>query len=309
MKEIKIKESLDFFKRNVGNEFCAVSCSGGIDSTFLLNLLSDGANLMLIHVNHNVSTNSIHWEKKCISDANSLSIRYKILRINISKLLIKKHGFEEAARISRYSCISNYMKETKIKYLITGHNLDDFVETFFLNLLRGCGSLGLLSIRRKICMFGITIIRPILYISREYIINLTGKKYKFVNDESNNFFLYRRNIIRFVLNKYILPFYKNYRSVILRDCKILSDLFKINSSLALIDLKNTNLYLFKINKLPEIRIRNLLIHKIIHEGVKNNSERWLKEVIRQLKSYKKNMYIKSKNVRIVIKKGKLFFIY
>ena len=49
------------------------------------------------------------------------------------------------ARNARYNLLTEYCRKKNIKNLVTAHNLEDQVETFFIRLSRGSGLTGLSS--------------------------------------------------------------------------------------------------------------------------------------------------------------------
>jgi tRNA(Ile)-lysidine synthase len=102
-------------------------------------------------------------------------------------------GIQETARTLRYEWFSEILKKEKYDYLATAHHQDDHIETFFINLLRGCGISGLHGILKK----RNNIIRPLLFASRKEM-----EKYAVENrlehreDVSNQETKYTRNKIR-----------------------------------------------------------------------------------------------------------------
>ena len=63
-----------------------------------------------------------------------------------------------AARDLRYNWFETLITTHGFDYLAVAHNLNDSVETFFINILRGTGLQGLTGIRKK----NGTTIRPLL---------------------------------------------------------------------------------------------------------------------------------------------------
>ena len=121
-----------------------VAYSGGIDSTALLYLANKfskkhNKNIKAIHVNHNINIKSKNWEKHCQVFCNSLNIPLIIKSINID--IKPGQSLEERAREERYKAIN--LASNQHTLLMTGHHIDDQVETFFYNLLRGSGTKGL----------------------------------------------------------------------------------------------------------------------------------------------------------------------
>jgi tRNA(Ile)-lysidine synthase len=56
-------------------------------------------------------------------------------------------NIQAEARNARYEALISYCKKYKVNVLLTAHNLEDQVETFFIRLSRGSGLKGLSSMK------------------------------------------------------------------------------------------------------------------------------------------------------------------
>ncbi len=102
-------------------------------------------------------------------------------------------SIQMAARELRYGWFEEIRKTEGFDLISTGHNLDDNVETFFVNLLRGTGLAGLTGIPVK----SGKVIRPILFATRNDIEEYAkDMNIRFRTDSSNNETKYLRNKIR-----------------------------------------------------------------------------------------------------------------
>lgn len=91
-----------------------------------------------------------------------------------------KRNIQSIARNKRYKLLIEKSKELRIKNVLTGHQLDDLFENFFIRILRGSGLNGLISLDQKIYYKKINIIRPLIYFNKEdliYIAELVFKSY------------------------------------------------------------------------------------------------------------------------------------
>ncbi len=105
----------------------------------------------------------------------------------------EKISIEMAARDLRYSWFYDIMEKDGYEYLAIAHNLNDSVETLFLNLLRGTGIDGLSGIRVK----NGRIIRPLLKFSRQEITDYaTKEEIPYRIDRTNLESYYSRNRLR-----------------------------------------------------------------------------------------------------------------
>ena len=173
----------------------AVGVSGGVDSMCLLYWLHEiGANVVCLHVNHKLRAEA-DIETEYVRDVCSqLNIPCQIFYWDDEK---PSAGLEAAAREARYKMMTDFCHENGIQYLLTAHQSDDQIETFLMNLSRGSGLYGLAAMLPESVRDGITILRPLLDVSRDEI-----RKYcddnniKYFVDSMNSDEHYRRVQIR-----------------------------------------------------------------------------------------------------------------
>lgn len=112
------------------------------------------------------------------------------------------------ARDLRYDYFNEIAQKEEFDIIATAHHLDDQIETFFINLSRGCGIAGLHGIRLKQGK----LIRPVMFASREDIeefIHQNNIAYR--EDVSNQSLKYKRNLIRHKLIPLFLELNPNFR--------------------------------------------------------------------------------------------------
>ncbi len=173
-----------------------IAVSGGIDSVCLLHLLYQVQNnIAVAHCNFQLRSDESEEDEKFVKFlAEKLSIPYyskKFKTIEYAQL----YGIsvQEAARELRYNFFENVSNLFNYKYIAIGHNADDNIETFFINLFRGCGIRGISGIKP----INGKIIRPLLFVSREEIQNYVIKhNLDYREDSSNRSDKYLRNRIR-----------------------------------------------------------------------------------------------------------------
>ncbi|MGX7583043.1 tRNA lysidine(34) synthetase TilS [Candidatus Vidania fulgoroideorum] len=296
------KKIFSYINKKILTKKTAIAFSGGIDSSILLKIC-ENKKIYVIHVNHNLNKNSKNWAIFCKKKAKKKKLKIKVLSIKIKKKYIKKYGLEGASRILRYKKISDYMKKKSIKNLITAHHFDDYIETYLLNIFRGCGLRGLRGLKKKKKIFGLTIYRPLLGLTRNELIKLFKKPKKFIKDPSNNDKKIKRNLIRYILKKYIYKNFPSFKNIISRNIKNFIGDIKILNIVALKDIKSTKMSIKKISILSEERIKNLFVFILKKRGIDISSTKWLNELVKQLRSKKKKMIIKKGNVMIYLKNG------
>lgn len=107
----------------------------------------------------------------------------------------KSHGesVETACRELRYRWFADLADAEGAQAIAVGHHMEDRVETFFLNLLRGAGIVGLTSMRPR----NGAVVRPLLELSRRQIEEYVAAcNENFVTDSTNSDNAFRRNAIR-----------------------------------------------------------------------------------------------------------------
>jgi tRNA(Ile)-lysidine synthase len=98
-----------------------------------------------------------------------------------------------AARRLRYTWFEKIRSENGFDKIVIAHNADDSVETFFINLIRGCGIKGLTGISN----INGHIVRPLLFAPRRDIVEYAvTHKITYREDSSNSSTKYLRNKLR-----------------------------------------------------------------------------------------------------------------
>ena len=156
------------------------------------------------------------YNNKC--KMNDVLVDHKIrnnssLEANLVKKLLKKNhialdilkneklinkNIQSKAREARYTLLEDFCKKKKIKIILTAHNLEDQVETFFIRLSRGSGLQGLSSMKQinKISS-NIFLVRPLLEIKKDKLIKISKVIFgKYFKDPTNNNSKYLRTRIR-----------------------------------------------------------------------------------------------------------------
>ena len=180
-----------------------LAISGGVDSMVLANLfLINNLKFSIAHCNFQLRGKE--------SDDDELFINKWCSEKDI-KLYNKKFTTEDycknnkltiqmGARELRYEWFRELIDKEKHDFIVTAHHIDDQLETFIINSIRGTGIDGLVGIPDKINK----IIRPLLMSSKDQI-----KEYSKVNkinyreDSSNDKEDYLRNKIRHSVIPYL----------------------------------------------------------------------------------------------------------
>ncbi|MCF8334999.1 MAG: tRNA lysidine(34) synthetase TilS [Bacteroidales bacterium] len=190
---------LDFIEANnlcPSNARILLGVSGGVDSMVMAHLfIKTGYPVVIAHcnfqlrgeeserdqefvqsfaVNHNLTFHTKRFATQSFSSDNKLSVQM-------------------AARRLRYNWFNELRDSYQYDVIAIGHNKNDLVETFFINIARGTGLKGLTGIKPR----NNYIIRPLLFATREEISRFSKEhNIDYREDSSNLTVKYSRNKIR-----------------------------------------------------------------------------------------------------------------
>jgi tRNA(Ile)-lysidine synthase len=122
-----------------------IACSGGLDSTVLLELaVFNGYQPLILHINYQLRGDESEKDEafvRSLAEKHRLEIRV----IRCPEELTKGKGInlQDAARKFRHELFREFIEKDPGNRVLLAHHLDDQAETFFLQLLRGAGIFGL----------------------------------------------------------------------------------------------------------------------------------------------------------------------
>ncbi len=177
---------------------CAVACSGGSDSVYLLTSFAalfkgHKKNIVVLHFNHGVRENADIDERFTAKLSKDLGLKFYSQK---STLKPKKIS-EENLRNMRL----NFYKESCTKFnlgaILQAHHLGDVAETMLMRLMRGSGTEGLSAPKEVSHAFGLCFVRPLLHVKKIDIQNaLKENNISWREDESNFESFFMRNKLR-----------------------------------------------------------------------------------------------------------------
>jgi len=192
-----IKTNLDSFR----DKEIFVACSGGLDSTVLLELLTkNDFNVSAIHVNYYLRGEDSNLDEAFIRQFCAIrGIPFDCRSIELSEQLKSGGNLQQLAREVRYNWFNEIIDKKSNRFIFLAHHLDDQVETFFMNLARKSGIMGLACMPSE----RNNIVRPLLDFTKEELKHYAiSNQLTWREDASNASNKYRRNLLR----NEVLPF-------------------------------------------------------------------------------------------------------
>jgi tRNA(Ile)-lysidine synthase len=166
--------------------------SGGADSMVLLHLLQHaGYSIHVLHVNYGLRGNESDMDQQLLeSYCQRQGLECKVIRCSPGQLI---GNIQTAARELRYREAEAWMNEAGFDAIATGHQLDDALETCWLNLIRGTGIEGL----KGIAPYSGRKMRPLLWATADEVRAFAKSQgIPWREDQSNSSDAYRRNVLR-----------------------------------------------------------------------------------------------------------------
>lgn len=180
----KVRATIDKYKMIDQNDKIAVCLSGGKDSMFLLYALNQIKfyypkifEIVAITIDpcfYGQHTDYSEVERLC----SRLGIKYKIKRSRLGDLIFnerkEKNPCSLCARMRR-GVLHDLAKELGCNKIALGHNLEDSVETFFMNLF-DCGRIGCFSPVTYLSRKNLYMIRPLIFCNEAKIDSFVKQK-------------------------------------------------------------------------------------------------------------------------------------
>ena len=186
--------SSDWYRPNLK---VLVACSGGVDSTVLLHLLTQIKNLEIsvVHFDHQLRGVESDTDREFIEQVGT-DLGYPVHLVTEDIEAYAKQNalsLEEAGSVRRRSAFMSLKDQLAYDFVATGQHFDDQIETILMNIYQGSGIQGLSGISE--CNGGY--IRPLLRYTRDEI-DAYSKTHEleYRTDQSNEDISFLRNNIR-----------------------------------------------------------------------------------------------------------------
>jgi len=183
------------FKELTTSKFL-LACSGGVDSVVLAHLCAQcGLTFALAHCNFNLRGAASAADAQFVIDLG-LELDVPVFQTSFDTnayVKAQKVSIQMGARTLRYDWFDQLIKTHEYQFLLTAHHREDALETMFINLSRGTGINGLLSIPEKRDY----IRRPLLSFAKSAIVDFAkNNQILWREDSTNASTTYLRNKIR-----------------------------------------------------------------------------------------------------------------
>ena len=219
-----------------------MALSGGVDSVALLLALQQlrrrsarwrRFTLRAVHVNHQLRPAARSWEQHCRRLCAALEVPLVVRRVRVPQG--PGRSLEAEARQVRYAALTRAMPKGEL--LLTAHHLDDQLETFLLQLLRGAGVAGLAAMGECTRLGERWLLRPLLSEPRSELETFArASAVAWVDDDSNVDERFDRNYLR----QRVLPLLRErwpaVATVVARSAANLADAQDVLREQALVDL-------------------------------------------------------------------------
>lgn len=244
-----------------------LAVSGGVDSMVMAELFHRaGYNFAIAHCNFGLrGAESNQDEVFVASMADVYKVPFFVKHFKTREYAgFNKISVQMAARTLRYEWFEELLLTEGYNSIATAHHLDDQIETFFINVLRGTGITGL----HGILPSRINIVHPLMFAFRRKIEDFASDEaIAFREDSSNRTTKYVRNKIRHDLIPLLGDINPEFRKTItatidrIRDAELIlrnhlkqlsNNLIKVDDGLTriniddLIHLQPVDLYLYEL---------------------------------------------------------------
>lgn len=251
-----------------------VAFSGGLDSTVLLVLAARLAaeqerELCALHVHHGLQAAADAWPAHCVQLAGSLGVPCRVLPVKVATGA--RISTEAAARDARYAALAAELPAGAA--LLTGHHLDDQVETLLLALKRGAGIAGLAAMPECRALGQGMQLRPLLAHSRNELEAFAAEQgLNWVEDLSNADNRFDRNFLRNEIVPRLLSQWPAFSRTASRSAALCAEQLELSQALAEEDmsvLQNTakGLSIAGLEAFSTARRNNVLRYWLSEQGM------------------------------------------
>ena len=247
-----------------------LTVSGGIDSMVLMSLTAAaGYRFGVAHCNFQLRGKESDEDELLVEhEAKRLGVEFFNKRFDTTAEMERTgESMEMAARRLRYAWFRELCDEHGYTVIAIAHHINDSIETFFINMLRGTGLRGLTGINNHVGR----IVRPLMFTNRKEIHDYAvAHRIPFREDSSNRSTKYLRNKVRIGLIPMLKEITPQFTTIMRRNVSRLSQAQDfISSAMSIIkrDIieQEGDIRTIKVPSINPSLPRNFVIYEILSE--------------------------------------------
>lgn len=245
-----------------------LTVSGGVDSMVMMSLVAAaGYSFGVAHCNFQLRGRESEEDELLVErEAKCLGVQYYTKRFDTEGEMNRTgESMEMAARRLRYAWFRELCVEHGYTVIAIAHHINDSIETFFINMLRGTGLRGLTGINTQVGH----VVRPLMFATRKDIHDYAVAHHiPFREDSSNRSTKYLRNKVRLGVVPMFREINPQFGTIMRRNISRLSQAQDfITSSMEIIKsqvlTENNGIFTLHVEKIDASLPRNFVIYEIL----------------------------------------------
>lgn len=250
------------------NDKVLLAVSGGVDSMVLMSLTAAaGYQFGVAHCNFQLRGKESDEDEVMVErESKRLGVEfYKTSFDTTGEMARTGESMEMAARRLRYAWFKSLCDEHDYSVIAIAHHINDSIETFFINMLRGTGLRGLTGINAQVGR----IVRPLMFATRKDIHDFAvAHRIPFREDSSNRSTKYLRNKVRLGLVPMLKEINPQFTTIMRRNISRLSQAQEfVTASMEMIKRQvveeQSGIYTLYIDRIDVSLPRNFIIYEIL----------------------------------------------
>lgn len=250
------------------NDKVLLAVSGGVDSMVLMSLTAAaGYQFGVAHCNFQLRGKESDEDQVMVErEAKRLGVEFYNAHFDtVGEMARTGESMEMAARRLRYAWFKLLCDEHGYSVIAIAHHINDSIETFFINMLRGTGLRGLTGINAQVGR----IVRPLMFATRKDIHDFAvAHRIPFREDSSNRSTKYLRNKVRLGLVPMLKEINPQFTTIMRRNISRLSQAQEfVTASMEMIKRQvveeQSGIFTLHIDCIDGSLPRNFIIYEIL----------------------------------------------
>ena len=250
------------------NDKVLLAVSGGVDSMVLMSLTAAaGYQFGVAHCNFQLRGKESDEDQVMVErEAKRLGVEFYNAHFDtVGEMARTGESMEMAARRLRYAWFKSLCDDHGYSVIAIAHHINDSIETFFINMLRGTGLRGLTGINAQVGR----IVRPLMFATRKDIHDFAvAHRIPFREDSSNRSTKYLRNKVRLGLVPMLKEINPQFTTIMRRNISRLSQAQEfVTASMEMIKRQvveeQSGIFTLHIDRIDGSLPRNFIIYEIL----------------------------------------------